>query len=331
MTDPAPAVTGRTSAVVTAVAFAALLAVLCVLSGLRLYYSWHSVRDEIQDDLTSLARVAAASAGQFLQHYARTLPMLAQDLTQPWRQGDIQEISARLRRYKNSDGNVSAVYLFSAAGEMLASSEPSTIKASTPHMQDPVFRQDLLKALSQEPMVVGRTRFGAMINDWILPLRMRGNADGPRQPFVLSAVIAMGGRQGLWNGLAPMPSAQIGLLRDDGFTQYLRPFPADPKQAFSTTQRCLRSHDARSRARPCAARWLSWKTVSTPFTGLTARQVSPRTSAFLPHRFGPLGWTALMYPSPCSWPAASPCSWWHSGPFASSDSVSLSAPPPKRS
>lgn len=223
----------KTGAVATAAAFAALLLVLVGLAVFWLYYARLSVHAERVESLRAQAGVAASSARQFLQHYEVSLPMLANDLAPAWSHGDVAAMNDRLRRYRQADGNVSAVYLFDKTGRMRASSEAVTLPSASPHMLDAVFRADFDKALSQPSLVIGRTRYGAMIKEWILPMRMRGGRSEDER-FVLSAVISLRGQHGLWSGIAAQWGGEVGLVRNDGYLQYVRPMPADPREAFGT-------------------------------------------------------------------------------------------------
>ena len=101
----------RSNAIIpTVVAFGALSVLLALLAGYWLYYAWNAVRSEKIDALRNLVQVSASSGNQFFQHYESSLPMLAQDVMEQWRGANQDALSERLRRFRRSDGNVSAVY-----------------------------------------------------------------------------------------------------------------------------------------------------------------------------------------------------------------------------
>ncbi len=80
--------------------------------------------------------------------------------------------------------------------------------------------------------VIGRVRYGARVQDWILPVRVRVLDKQGRVSLVLSMVVPLARHHAIWQGLSLPERWAIGLLRDDGYLQSRFPAPPDARQAF---------------------------------------------------------------------------------------------------
>lgn len=214
-------------------AFVALSVVACALEAVYLYHAWHAVKREQTVTLTGIAELSASSAALFLRQQRVGLWSFARELVEDGAHRDALGLDQRLHRFKSVNTDVAAVYLFSTSGELLAGTTGANPTNPLHHMRDPVFRADFEAALQRDEVIVGRTRYGKLAGDWIMPLRTRA-ADASGTPaFVLSAVYAMGRQQGLWRDMALPAGWAIGLLRDDGYLQARYPAPANAPESFT--------------------------------------------------------------------------------------------------
>jgi diguanylate cyclase (GGDEF)-like protein len=213
-----------------AILFGLLVLLLLGVSAAYVEFSWHAVKRAKLADLRNLLELGAVSSEMFLQRYSERASALAEDLTQRADLQDPAALHARLRRYQAADRNLAGVYAFRADGRLIASTTEERVAA--PAHVDPVFQEDLARALRSDGPVIGRARFGARVSDWILPVRVRVLDRQGRPSLVLSLVVPLTRHQAMWQGLSLPDRWAIGLLRDDGYLQSRFPAPPDARQAF---------------------------------------------------------------------------------------------------
>ena len=214
-----------------AVLFALLVLLLIGVAAAYIDFSWHAVKREKLADLRNLAELGAVSSEMFLQRYTERASILAEDATVRRSARDPAALRARLLSYQRAEPNLAGVYAFSVDGRLVAAT--SEDQASAPaHYSDAVFREDFGQVLGSNGPVIGRTRFGSRVNDWILPVRVRVLDSQGRPSLVLSLVMPLARHQAIWQGLSLPDRWAIGLLRDDGYLQSRFPAPADVRQAF---------------------------------------------------------------------------------------------------
>jgi diguanylate cyclase (GGDEF)-like protein len=214
-----------------AVLFALLVLLLLAVAAAYGRFSWEMVKRDKLDELKNLTVLGAASSQLFLERYTERAAMLADDLRVHGRADDAAFVRAQLLRYQQSDPNVAGIYAFRADGRLFAATTPPADEAA-PHMSDPVFRRDFAKALSRDGPVIGHVRFGARVNDWILPVRTRVSDAGGKPVLALSLVVPLARQQAMWQGVSLPARWAIGLLRDDGYLQGRFPPPPDARKAF---------------------------------------------------------------------------------------------------
>lgn len=215
--------------------FAALALMACALEAIYLYHSWHHVKRENLQSVTRITELSASSVALFLREQRTSLPSFARQMLEDGAHLDPIARDQRLRRFKSINPEVAAIYLFSPQGELLAGTTAPTGSPNTSqHMRDPVFRADFEAALRESDIVIGHTRYGKLIGDWIMPVRVRAVDANGAPVFVISAVFTMGRQQGLWRDMTLPAGWAVGLMRDDGYLQARYPVPSDAAASFSS-------------------------------------------------------------------------------------------------
>jgi diguanylate cyclase (GGDEF)-like protein len=213
-----------------AVLFVLLVGLLLAVAAVYARYSWDEVRRERLEHLQQLAELGAASSQVFLQRYTERAVMLADELRARGATRDPAAALALMRRYQAADANIAAINLFAENGALVTSTAPGSKPGLPPHTADPVFVEDFERTQSTPGPLIGRVRFGARVDDWILPVRMRVPSE--RGPMMLSLVVPLSRHQAMWRGLSFPGDWAIGLVRDDGYLQSRHPPPTDTKSAF---------------------------------------------------------------------------------------------------
>ena len=225
-----------------AVMFTLLGALLAAVALTYVGFSWRAVKQERVEHLHNLAELGAASAELFLQRYSERSAMLAEDIRVHGGL-DAPEIAQRqLMRYAAADVNLAGIYLFDAAGKLVAgtsvtapgknAADPSATRGKPAHIEDAVFRRDHEAALASATPIVGRVRYGARVQDWILPFRARVTDAQGNPIYVLSLVVPLARQRAMWDAVRLPRLWSIGLLRDDGYLQGRHPTPTDPASVF---------------------------------------------------------------------------------------------------
>jgi diguanylate cyclase (GGDEF)-like protein len=212
--------------------FGLLVALLLAVAAVYISFSWRTVKQDKLAELSNLAELGAASAELFLQHYTERARMLADDIRTHGGIGSPALLREQLLRYQALDANLAAIYAFDLQGRVLAATVQEPTTPLPPRNADPVFQQDLAQALNSNAPFLGRARYGARVEDWILPVRMPVVDRRGKTQLVLSLVVPLSRQQALWQGVALPDRWAIGLLRDDGYLQTRYPLPPDAKAAF---------------------------------------------------------------------------------------------------
>jgi diguanylate cyclase (GGDEF)-like protein len=214
-----------------AILFGLLALLLLGVAAAYIDFSWHAVKRERLADLRNLVELGAASSEMFLQRYSERASVLAEDVSLHGAASDRAVVRARLLRYQAADPNLAGIYAFLPDGTLIAGTTDESAPAPA-HVADAVFRQDFGQALAGDQPVIGRVRYGARVQDWILPVRVRVLDRQGRVSLVLSLVVPLARHQAIWRGLSLPQRWAIGLLRDDGYLQSRFPPPPDARQAF---------------------------------------------------------------------------------------------------
>jgi diguanylate cyclase (GGDEF)-like protein len=225
-----------------AVMFTLLVALLAAVAMTYVGFSWRAVKQERVEHLHNLAELGAASAELFLQRYSERSAMLAEDIRMHGGL-DAPEVAQRqLMRYAAADVNLAGIYLFDAAGNLVAgtsvkvpgrnAADPSANRGKPAHMEDAVFRRDHETALASAKPIIGRVRYGARVQDWILPFRARVTDAQGNPVYVLSLVVPLARQRAMWDAVSLPRQWAIGLLRDDGYLQGRHPTPTDPASVY---------------------------------------------------------------------------------------------------
>jgi diguanylate cyclase (GGDEF)-like protein len=219
-----------------AILFGLLVGLLLAVATVYAWYSWNDTKQDKLAELRNLLALGAASSDLFLRHYVERIQLLAEDVRPHAQRADWPGVHAQLERYKAQDANIAGLYAFSPTGDLLASTVPKRASGTPPHASDPVFMADLARALQTDEPFLGRVRYGAMVGDWILPIRTRVKDAQGNTLVVLSLAVPLDRHQAMWRSVALPDRWAIGLLRDDGYLQSCYPPPLDGKAAFTQRQ-----------------------------------------------------------------------------------------------
>jgi diguanylate cyclase (GGDEF)-like protein len=225
---------GRPVALVTGVVAAGLLAIACVFGA----FAWNAVKQEQATAWSNFTDLVARSSNLLLRRYADLLPLVGQDVMAAGGTARPEAARAVLVRFQQSQSDLLRINLISPSGEVIASSGFREELQSIGRREDAPFRHGLRAALAHDGVVVGPAIRSILGDSWVLPIRLRvlDPRDG-RPAFVVSAVMALGHDQALWQGLRLPSGAVIGLVGDDGYALARRPGPPDPERHYGTPQR----------------------------------------------------------------------------------------------
>src|SRR5689334_20145223 len=151
-------------------AFGLMSLALLVLAGIYAFYAWNAVKEEAHEKLARLANMASASSSWFFSKETERLALLADALVGIDPVSAHSKVRDRLLRYSHSDPDLSAIYLLSRDGYLLASSDERIASATTEWLRDPAFNQALRLALTSGVPTIGRPVLEDRTDSWIIPL-----------------------------------------------------------------------------------------------------------------------------------------------------------------
>ena len=214
-------------------AFGLMSLALLVLAGIYGFYAWNTVKEEAHEKLARLARMASASSSWFFSKETERLALLADALV------GVDPVSAHIKvrdhllRYSHSDPDLSAIYLVTRDGRLLASSRERATDATSRWLTGPAFNQALRLALTSGVPTIGRPVLEGQPDTWIIPLCL--SLPDPRRPsaLVLVAALRLSNQQVVWRSASLPATGAIGILRDDGYLQSHYPHVGDSTALYS--------------------------------------------------------------------------------------------------
>jgi len=214
-------------------AFGLMSLALLVLAGIYGFYAWNTVKEEAHEKLARLARMASASSRWFFSKETERLALLADALV------GVDPVSAHIKvrdhllRYSHSDPDLSAIYLVTRDGRLLASSRERATDATSRWLTGPAFNQALRLALTSGVPTIGRPVLEGQPDTWIIPLCL--SLPDPRRPsaLVLVAALRLSNQQVVWRSASLPATGAIGILRDDGYLQSHYPHVGDSTALYS--------------------------------------------------------------------------------------------------
>jgi diguanylate cyclase (GGDEF)-like protein len=94
-------------------------------------------------------------------------------------------------------------------------------------------RNGFLQALGSPRMVIGRTYYFPLLEQWLLPVRLAYRNAAGKPVLVMTAGVLLNAPEALWNS-AHLPSgAEAIVWRDDGYRQLVLPRPAERGAAYA--------------------------------------------------------------------------------------------------
>jgi diguanylate cyclase (GGDEF)-like protein len=94
-----------------------------------------------------------------------------------------------------------------------------------------VSRDGFLAALDSSDMVIGRTYYFPLLEQWLLPVRLAYRNAAGEPVLVMTAGVVLNAPEALWNSVDLPPGAEAIVWRDDGYRQLVLPTPAG-REAF---------------------------------------------------------------------------------------------------
>ena len=257
-----------------ATAFGTLLLLLLAAAIIYGAVSFESVKQEQIRRLSLLAGLVARSTEATLRHYESGLHVLGQQLLASGITRDPRRAHALLLRFKEANPELSDVLILAPDGRVLGASKIPPGKP-LPDISGPTLTLSVQRAMATHGLVVGPTRRGRIVANWIIPLRYAVRDKDNRVLFLLTAALPVSREQSLWNNL-PLPADSFsGLLTDDGYLIFVWPPLAHPDRVYGVPQTGILVRTLHARGFP----------KSGYVQGLTTVDKTPRLVVF--HRLNP--------------------------------------------
>ena len=196
-----------------------------LLVGLWLWLTWNNVRQLQIQRMT----VAASFAANHSQSYFDTKAGHIEALSLLMRQNDAlnhpSTAHTLLQAFKAKHADLGGATLIHPSGQMLASTALKPGARLPNAMENPDWRADFIDNLSATGLSINRPQRGYLLETWLIPLRYTVRDTSQRVEFLIQTSILLERQQALWASLGLQPSAQIGLMREDGILLSMWPMP----------------------------------------------------------------------------------------------------------
>lgn len=181
------------------------------------WLSWHGVKKDQSNELSSIAELSGNSLDSYFSHYEHSFKVLAQEMIDDNDSFNMAHSHLLLKRFLQANTDLQIVNINRPDGQLLLSSDvlpgkPLPTLADAPSFQ--IGRDELLKG---QDFNIGRPIYGPLAKGWIIPLRyaVRDKKGGLR--YILVAVLPLSRQQSFWHDLSLPENTALGLLRDDAY------------------------------------------------------------------------------------------------------------------
>ncbi len=195
---------------------------------------------DAHDDQASQMQTALDLSAQALDHYfsqtEEDLHELGIDLLDDDALHDLDVARHWLRRYAALHPEVLVATLLDAKAQVLATSVSPEIGMLPSLAQDASYAPILARLDTASGLLLSRPLFGHVTKQWVFPLRYVMRDEAGKPVGILSLTVPVDMLQGFWRAAPVIPSASIGLLRDDGFmvSRYPMPQARKPSEMYGT-------------------------------------------------------------------------------------------------
>lgn len=186
-------------------------------------YAWYEEKDEELGRLLLLSDFAARSADAYFEFYRSSSRWLGDELLRIDALQDPRAAHDLLVRFKRAHPELVAVNLVRPDGQWVASSALPPGSKLPDYKRLPHIWPQFRLTLEREGLHVMRTHRALLTGAWVIPLQYPVRDAGGELVFVLSAGLPLANQQALWGNVRLPDGASIGLVREDGYFQSLRP------------------------------------------------------------------------------------------------------------
>jgi diguanylate cyclase (GGDEF)-like protein/PAS domain S-box-containing protein len=203
-----------------------LIALILVLFGAVYgWVSWKADRAQADRFLSSIAELGGKSLNAYFQQCHSAYAQLADQMLDGNAYADTDRAQELLKRFQATHPQLRNVHLVSPGGQILASSMPTT-EGSLPWIGGtPSFQSARDAMLKGAAFTIGQPTVGALVKEWIIPLRYGAKDKRGALLFILQGALPLSEQQALWQNLSVPTGTAIGLLRDDGYLVSRYPVP----------------------------------------------------------------------------------------------------------
>lgn len=132
-----------------------------------------------------------------------------------------------LKRIQGSHQSMLGYALFDTSGEFVVGSVQDLATAVPNMFEDEHIGDEFLRVLQTGRFQVGRPRYFAPIQEWVIPMRAPIFDAQGEVVAVMSAGLRLDGEEAPWSRMEVSEGVEIALVRDDQFLNYLFPMPTD--------------------------------------------------------------------------------------------------------
>lgn len=205
--------------------FLLLTLILCLFVLFFSWRSWQVQKRNVDIYLNTTAELGKRSLDYYFSTLEYSLKLLSQDLFTVDVEHHRNQGYALLTRFKREHPDLINVNLVRPDGELLISTEKGYGKNLPFVGKSASFVQARDEILHGQTLNIGRTLFGPVVQQWVIPLRYGVRDSTGKLVYILAAVLPLSTQQNFWKNIPLPANATLQLLRDDGYLISRFPVP----------------------------------------------------------------------------------------------------------
>lgn len=200
------------------------------------YNSWNQENQDMRNNLAIQAGFAAKNSQAVFDNIGTSMELLGRLLEKRDVVNHPEAARATLMEYQSNHPEISAVMLISPGGVMLLNTAvPPRVALPDFRKDPPYYRAFLFDINNTYSYNIGPNQLGNGLSQWHFPFRHTVQDSEGHPMFVIQGAISSESAGTLWSDLPLLPGSRVGLMRSDGYFQFLWPTGL-PEQAFRRPQ-----------------------------------------------------------------------------------------------
>jgi len=213
--------------------FFAVLSLIIVISfSFIFYFTWITVNQHAVNELRATNQLLAQGSNQTFYHYRAMLKLLGERLLDLDAGNHPERGKALVDQLIRLNPELIAFGLARSDGQLVIVSGIQKNALLPNLLTQPQSTKTFKAVLATEKMLLGRTYYMRLLQNWLIPIRMAVKDEKGGVPLVVTAGIGISKSSVFWKNIKLPEGFQAGLLRPDSYWQMLKPVVNDRHETY---------------------------------------------------------------------------------------------------